>query len=47
MKLWTLDTAAQHMLRVKSGKKVMGLSYWSAYDFLKKHSPATLKMVLM
>jgi hypothetical protein len=47
MKLWTLDTAAQHMLRVKSGRAAMGLSFWSAYDYLKKRSPATLRMALM
>lgn len=37
MKKWSKATAEDYITKVEKGKKEMGLTYWSAKDFLMHH----------
>lgn len=37
MKKWSKVTAEDYVTKVEKGKKEMGLTYWSAKDFLMHH----------
>jgi hypothetical protein len=39
-RLWTKETANQYIGRVNTHQQVMGLTYWSASDFLAGPKPA-------
>ncbi len=37
MKKWTKQSAEKYIDKIKKSKGILGLTYWSAKDYLKHH----------